>query len=160
MQISKDAYMSVESLLRLRMHSVDTPCSAVNLAALLDESVSYTEYLMTRLNKAALVGVKEGCDGGYHLGKAASQITIAEIFKTMDQVDNNFEVKPDAGTEEKGHTISDSSSLSEKVKSYILMNLDSVTLDDMAQDTVSINPYSTTQDISANRFSSTSSWYH
>ena len=85
MKISDSAYMGVEVLMRLAPYERETPCTLKSLAKWINRSLSYTETLMARLRAAGLVRARHGPGGGYYLTKPADQITVAEIFKGLDE---------------------------------------------------------------------------
>ncbi len=85
MQISNSVYMGVEVLVRLAAYETDRPCTAQALAEWINRSMTHTETLMSRLRAAGLVRARKGSGGGYHLNKPADMITVAEIFKALDE---------------------------------------------------------------------------
>ena len=84
MQISRNAYMGVETLVRLAVQNADRPCSTKVLAEWINCSVLYTETLTAQLRKAGLVVSRQGSGGGYVLARPADRITIAEVFEAVD----------------------------------------------------------------------------
>ncbi len=85
MQISNSAYMGVEVLVRLAAYEPNRCCTAQALAEWINRSLSHTETLLSRLRAAGLVRASRGHGGGYQLSKPAERITVAEIFKALDE---------------------------------------------------------------------------
>ncbi len=134
MKISTSAYMGVEVLVRLAAYEPDRPCPAQGLAEWIHRSSSYTETLMSRLRAAGFVRARHGPGGGYYLTKPADQITVAEIFKALDEPRgmndrplNAITLEPEAIENLHGTDL-----LWESLKSQILLFLSGVTLADIA----------------------------
>ena len=48
-------------------------------------SLAYLEQLFVKLRRAGLVESARGRSGGYRLGRSASQITVAEVMRAVDE---------------------------------------------------------------------------
>ena len=137
MLISSSAYLSVETLVRLAVQSVDKPCSTRGLAEWINRSVSYTETLMAQLRKAGLVVSRQGPGGGYVLARPAHRITVAEIFEAVDAPSDltNRPLSADTLEDEDIRDLHGTDLLWEALKSYILLFLNGVSLADLAPET-------------------------
>ena len=61
---------------------------AVPLSAVAERqqiSLAYLEQLFVKLRRAGLVESARGRSGGYRLGRSASQITVAEVMRAVDE---------------------------------------------------------------------------
>lgn len=61
---------------------------AVPLSAIAERqhlSVAYLEQIFLRLRRAGLVGSARGRSGGYHLGRPAAEITVAQIMEAVEE---------------------------------------------------------------------------
>lgn len=79
------AYMGVESMIRLAVIGGDSVCTTQDMALWLCRSESFTQTLMARLRAAGLVNTRYGFSGGCQIARPASQITVAEIFRAMNE---------------------------------------------------------------------------
>ncbi|WP_119168180.1 RrF2 family transcriptional regulator [Algihabitans albus] len=134
MQISGSAYMSVETLVRLAAQGADKPCTTQGLAESINRSVSYTESLMARLRGAGLVVSRHGRGGGYVLAKPAQRITVAEIFRAVDEP-TNFASRPATARGLAAARIPDLQAADhpwEALKSRVLSFLNDISLADLA----------------------------
>ena len=64
--------------------SVGTPIRGETLATTQDLPVRFVENTLVDLRRAGLVTSHRGADGGYKLAKPASQISIADIIRTLE----------------------------------------------------------------------------
>ena len=134
MQISNNAYMGVEVLVHLAAYETDRPCTAQALAEWINRPMTYTETLMSRLRAAGLVRARRGSGGGYYLNKPGDMITVAEIFKALDEPRvltrrplNAISLEPETFENLRGTDL-----LWEVLKSRILLFLSGVSLTDIA----------------------------
>jgi Rrf2 family protein len=137
MQISNSAYMGVEVLVRLAAYEPNRCCTAQALAEWINRSMSHTEILLSRLRAAGLVRASSGRGGGYQLSKPAERITVAEIFKALDEPRvligpplNAITLEPETLENLHGTDL-----LWEGLKSHVLLLLSGVSLADIATET-------------------------
>ena len=137
MQISNSAYMGVEVLVRLAAYEPNRCCTVQALAEWINRSTSHTETLLSRLRAAGLVRASRGHGGGYQLSKPAERITVAEIFKALDEPRvlsgpplNAITLEPETLENLHGTDL-----LWEGLRSHILLLLSGVSLADIAIET-------------------------
>jgi Rrf2 family iron-sulfur cluster assembly transcriptional regulator len=89
MKLTSKGRYAVTAILDLAFHARSGPVPLPNIADRQGLSLSYLEQLFTRLRKAGLVESTRGPGGGYSLGRAAPEITVAEVIAAVDErVDN------------------------------------------------------------------------
>jgi len=135
MWISSDAYLGVESLVRLA--TCGTPCTTEQLALSIRRQVSYTEGLMASLRDAGFVASQKGPCGGYFLSRPANRMTVAEILEAFDEprVLNRRPLNAMTLEPETIENLHGTDLLWETLKSGILLYLSRVSLADIAIDT-------------------------
>ncbi len=135
MRISSNAYLGVESLVRLA--TCGTPCTTEQLARSIHRSVPYTEGLMASLCDAGFVTTQKGPGGGYYLSRSADRMTVAEILEAFDEprVLNRRPLNAMTLEPETIENLHGTDLLWETLKSGILLFLDRISLADIAIDT-------------------------
>ncbi|MDR0737080.1 MAG: Rrf2 family transcriptional regulator [Zoogloeaceae bacterium] len=71
--------------LALRDRHAGRPVSLNSICARHGISLSYMEQLFARLRRGALVSSMRGPGGGYHLGRPAAEISVADIISSVDE---------------------------------------------------------------------------
>ena len=84
MQISARVDYGVRALAELASRPADGLMTSEELAGLQDLPVKFLEGILTQLRRAGLVVSKRGADGGFRLGRPASRITLADVFRALD----------------------------------------------------------------------------
>ena len=126
MKLSSKARYAIEAMFELALHP-DTPITLSSIAEGQRISQSYMEQLFMRLRRGGLIEGARGPGGGYRLGKAPADISIADIIKSVDD--------SGARTNNKGAASDAPSTLIwNDLSSRIHGFLDSVTLDQMVSD--------------------------
>jgi len=69
----------------LAMREHRGPVTLAGISERQDISLSYLEQLFGKLRRAALVTSVRGPGGGYHLGRPADRITVADIILAVDE---------------------------------------------------------------------------
>ena len=85
MKLTTKGRYAVTALLDLALHDADGPVCLSEIAARQDISLPYLEQLFTRLRRRGLVASTRGPGGGYNLGRAAAEISVAEVISAVDE---------------------------------------------------------------------------
>lgn len=85
MKLTTKGRYGVTALLDLALHDGEGPVCLSEIAARQDISLPYLEQLFTRLRRRGLVASTRGPGGGYNLGRAASEIAVADIISAVDE---------------------------------------------------------------------------
>jgi Rrf2 family iron-sulfur cluster assembly transcriptional regulator len=72
-------------MLDLAIHSDNAPITLADISQRQGISLSYLEQLFSKLRKQGLVDSTRGPGGGYRLGKAASEIAVADVITAVDE---------------------------------------------------------------------------
>jgi Rrf2 family protein len=68
----------------LELASLDAPATAEGLASAQDLPTKFLSAILNDLRRAGLVTSQRGAEGGYRLGRPASQITAADVLRALD----------------------------------------------------------------------------
>lgn len=79
MRISTQARFAVNAMIDLALRERAGPVVLASIAARQRISLSYLEQLFARLRRAGLVRSTRGPGGGYTLGRAAAEVSVADI---------------------------------------------------------------------------------
>ena len=85
MKLSTKGRYSVTAMLDLAIHDKAGPVTLGDISQCQGISLSYLEQLFSNLRKAGLVKGVRGPGGGYRLAKPASEISIAQIVRAVDE---------------------------------------------------------------------------
>ncbi len=85
MRLTTKGRYAVTSMLDLALHQTGGPNPLAGISARQDISLSYLEQLFAQLRRRGLVQSVRGPGGGYHLGKAAHSINIAEVIEAVNE---------------------------------------------------------------------------
>ena len=118
MKLSTKGRHAVTAMMELALQQDKGPVTLADISAQQSISISYLEQLFARLRKHKLVTGMRGPGGGYCLARPASEITIASILATVDDVSRREEMPQSAGAQMWVH-------LSNRIYDY----LNSITLD-------------------------------
>ncbi|MDO5292702.1 MAG: RrF2 family transcriptional regulator [bacterium] len=139
MKVSTKGRYGLRALVDLAVNSTTSHVSLVSIANRQKISLNYLEQVFASLRKAKIVKSVKGAQGGYSLGKPASQIKISEILAILE---GEFNIVDDDIFEE--HEI-DSVRLAVKTLVWDRINenvnkyLDSTTLEDLANEYIRLN---------------------
>lgn len=84
MQISTKGRYGLRAIVDLAMHNVEGPLALRVIAERQGISESYLEQVFTSLRKAGLVRASRGAQGGYELGRPATEITAGDILRALE----------------------------------------------------------------------------
>jgi len=85
MKLSTKGRYAVTAMMDLAIRDPLGPVTLADISQCQGISLSYLEQLFAKLRKDGLVEGVRGPGGGYRLGRPASQISIAEIIKAVDE---------------------------------------------------------------------------
>ena len=86
MKLSTKGRHAVTAMMELALQHNKGPVTLADISAQQSISISYLEQLFARLRQHGLVTGMRGPGGGYCLARPASEITIANILSTVDDV--------------------------------------------------------------------------
>jgi len=122
MKLSTKGRHAVTAMMELALQHKKGPVTLADISAQQSISISYLEQLFARLRQHGLVTGMRGPGGGYCLARPASEITIASILATVDDVSRREETSNTAGGQMWVR-------LSNRIYDY----LDSITLEDAVE---------------------------
>jgi Rrf2 family iron-sulfur cluster assembly transcriptional regulator len=85
MRLSTKGRYAVTAMLDLAIHSGSGPVTLADISVNQGISLSYLEQLFASLRAKQLVRGVRGPGGGYYLGRAADEISIADIICAVDE---------------------------------------------------------------------------
>ena len=85
MELTTRGRYAVMAMADLARHGVGEPVALAAIAERQKLSLAYLEQLFARLRRAELIVSARGRSGGYKLGRAAREITIAEILSAVEE---------------------------------------------------------------------------
>ena len=91
MKLSTKGRHAVTAMMELALRHNKGPVTLADISAQQSISISYLEQLFARLRQHKLVTGMRGPGGGYCLAHPASEITIASILATVDDVSRREE---------------------------------------------------------------------
>jgi len=91
MKLSTKGRHAVTAMMELALQHNKGPVTLADISAQQSISISYLEQLFARLRQHGLVTGMRGPGGGYCLARPASEITIANILATVDDVSRREE---------------------------------------------------------------------
>lgn len=91
MKLSTKGRHAVTAMMELALQHEKGPVTLADISAQQSISISYLEQLFARLRQHGLVTGMRGPGGGYCLARPASEITIASILATVDDVSRREE---------------------------------------------------------------------
>ena len=92
MKLSTKGRHAVTAMMELALQHKTGPVTLADISAQQSISISYLEQLFARLRQQGLVTGMRGPGGGYCLAHSASEITIASILATVDDVSRREEM--------------------------------------------------------------------
>lgn len=84
MKLSTKGRYGLRALIDLAINSENEAVSISSIAARQNISESYLEQLAAKMKKAGLVTSMRGAGGGYRLAKAAEDISVGDILRTLE----------------------------------------------------------------------------
>jgi Rrf2 family iron-sulfur cluster assembly transcriptional regulator len=85
MRLSTKGRYAVTAMLDLTLNGTEGPVTLADISENQGISLSYLEQLFSSLRKKNLVRGVRGPGGGYYLGRAADEISIADIICAVDE---------------------------------------------------------------------------
>ncbi len=85
MRLSTKGRYAVTAMLDLALNGVDGPVTLADISENQGISLSYLEQLFAALRSKSLVRGVRGPGGGYYLGRAADEISIADVICAVDE---------------------------------------------------------------------------
>jgi Rrf2 family iron-sulfur cluster assembly transcriptional regulator len=85
MKLTTKGRFAVTAMLDLALHGADGPVTLAGISERQKISLSYLEQLFGKLRRRELVESVRGPGGGYHLARDASNITVADIIRAVDE---------------------------------------------------------------------------
>ena len=92
MKLSTKGRHAVTAMMELALQHNKGPVTLADISAQQSISISYLEQLFARLRQHGLVTGMRGPGGGYCLARPATEITIASILATVDDVSRREEM--------------------------------------------------------------------
>ncbi len=86
LNISEAANLGIHAMTYLAAHVENQPISVAEIAAYLDASEAHLVKVMQRLKRVGLVKSLRGPRGGFSLTRAASEISLLDIYQGIDGV--------------------------------------------------------------------------
>ncbi|MBL8306580.1 MAG: Rrf2 family transcriptional regulator [Rubrivivax sp.] len=84
MRMSTKGRFAVNALIDLALREGAGPVALATISARQQVSLSYLEQMFSRLKRVGIVDSTRGPGGGYTLGRAAAEITVADIMTAVD----------------------------------------------------------------------------
>ena len=103
MRLTTKGRYAVTSILDLALHQDRGPIPLAGISERQDISLSYLEQLFAQLRRRGLVQSVRGPGGGYHLGKKATAISVAEVIEAVNETTDATRCQG-AGDCQKGET--------------------------------------------------------
>lgn len=135
LKLSTRSRYGLRAMFDLAQHEGEGPISLKSIAERQGLSEHYLEQLVSGLRKAGLVESTRGAQGGYFLGKEASQIRVGDVIRVLEgsiaPVDCVSEEDPEC-CQNSRYCVT--RTVWEKMRDSITEVVDSITLEDMVQD--------------------------
>ena len=85
MRLTTKGRFAVTAMLDLALHGGKGPVTLAGISDRQKISLSYLEQLFGKLRRRKLVESVRGPGGGYHLARAAAELTIADIIRAVEE---------------------------------------------------------------------------
>lgn len=85
MRLTTKGRFAVTAMLDLALHSTEGPVALAGISARQKISLSYLEQLFGKLRRRELVESVRGPGGGYHLARAAAEVSVADIVCAVEE---------------------------------------------------------------------------
>jgi len=85
MRLTTKGRFAVTAMLDLALHSTEGPVTLAGISARQKISLSYLEQLFGKLRRRELVESVRGPGGGYHLARAPSEVSVADIICAVEE---------------------------------------------------------------------------
>lgn len=144
MRLTTKGRFAITAMIDLALHQNGSPVTLAEISARQDISLSYLEQLFSKLRRHDIVQSVRGPGGGYHLGRTADEVSVADIiFAVNESIDAT-----QCGGKENCHGSSETgarrcmthqlwSTLNDKMRGY----LESVSLQDLVNQQTDLKPH-------------------
>jgi Rrf2 family iron-sulfur cluster assembly transcriptional regulator len=85
MRLTTKGRFAVTAMLDLALHGANGPVTLSGISERQKISLSYLEQLFGKLRRRELVESVRGPGGGYHLAREASQVSVADIIRAVEE---------------------------------------------------------------------------
>jgi Rrf2 family transcriptional regulator, iron-sulfur cluster assembly transcription factor len=85
MRLTTKGRFAVTAMIDLALHQHEGPVTLAGISARQGISQSYLEQLFSQLRRHQIVASVRGPGGGYHLGRAAQEVTVADIILAVNE---------------------------------------------------------------------------
>ena len=85
MRLTTKGRFAVTAMLDLALNATEGPVTLAGISARQKISLSYLEQLFGKLRRRELVESVRGPGGGYHLARDASQVSVADIVRAVEE---------------------------------------------------------------------------
>ena len=85
MRLTTKGRFAVTAMLDLALNATDGPVTLAGISERQKISLSYLEQLFGKLRRNELVESVRGPGGGYHLARAASDVSVADIVRAVEE---------------------------------------------------------------------------
>lgn len=85
MRLTTKGRFAVTAMIDLALHQHEGPVALAGISARQEISQSYLEQLFSQLRRHKIVASIRGAGGGYQLGRAAHEVTVADIILAVNE---------------------------------------------------------------------------
>jgi Rrf2 family transcriptional regulator, iron-sulfur cluster assembly transcription factor len=85
MRLTTKGRFAVTAMIDLALHQNGSPVALASISARQEISLSYLEQLFSKLRHHQLVQSVRGPGGGYNLGRAANEVSVADIILAVNE---------------------------------------------------------------------------
>ena len=85
MRLTTKGRFAVTAMLDLALNGADGPVTLAGISERQKISLSYLEQLFGKLRRRNIVESVRGPGGGYHLARAASEVSVADIVRAVEE---------------------------------------------------------------------------
>lgn len=132
MKISTKGRYGLKAMLDLSINSLGDQVTLKSIAQRQNISDNYLEQVFSILRKAGLVKSVKGPQGGYILGRDASEITIGEILRSLEGDLSVISLSNDVLNDKTELCITNN--VWERINNSIKLTVDSITLKDLTEE--------------------------
>lgn len=136
MKISTRGKYGLRAMLDLAVHWGSDTVPLSSIAERQNISINYLEQVFSILRKAGLVKSIKGAQGGYFLGKPASQITVGEILRTLE---GDLRIAGEDAAKGNNYEYCIRLNVWDRIEESIKEILDSLTLEDLVKEYDKLN---------------------
>jgi Rrf2 family iron-sulfur cluster assembly transcriptional regulator len=132
MRMSTKSRFAVNTVIDLALREAAGPVVLASIAQRQRISLSYLEQLFGRLKRAGIVDSTRGPGGGFTLGRCASEITVADIVRAVDDAPESA----GDGAHDSGKAVGglDTRELWAQLEAVMLQHMAGITLDQLVEE--------------------------